>query len=61
MRPKTTEETQVDNGGRRSSERAAEGRRGQRTPQGFLQGSLEEIVGGQTQRFILGTSWYVSS
>lgn len=32
---------------------AAQGRRGQRTPQGFLQGSLEEIVGGQAQPVVL--------
>ena len=61
MRPKTAEETQVVSGKRRPAERAAQRRRGQLPLQGFLQGSLEEIVGGQTQRFIFGSSWYVSS
>ena len=61
MRPKAAEETQVVSGKRRPAERAAQRHRGQLSLQGFLQGSLEEIVGGQTQRFIFGSSWYVSS
>jgi len=57
MRPKTTEETQVADGGRRASKRAAQRRRGERTTQGFLQGPLEEIVGGQAQPIIFWTPW----
>ena len=55
----TAEETQVVDGRRRQPQRTAQRRRGQRTPQGFLQGSLEEIVGGQTQSVVFWTPWCV--